>query len=74
MRCCHISLTMKENVSETEDDVEEDPNYEASSSDENGTLSVDPPFVSQPPANTIPSKKGNAIMVQLTRAEERRVR
>lgn len=51
---------IEENVSETEDDVEEDPDYEASSSDENETLS-DPPVVSQPPANTLPSKNGKLL-------------
>ena len=64
MRSCHISLTMKvteENVSEPEDGVEEDPDYEVSSSDENETLSVDPPAVSQPPANTLPSKNGKVL-------------
>ncbi|KAL1276900.1 hypothetical protein QQF64_023573 [Cirrhinus molitorella] len=34
---------IEENVSETEDNLEEDPDYEASSSDENETPSVDPP-------------------------------
>ncbi len=38
-------------MSETDDNVEEDPDYEASSSDENKTPSVDPPIVSQPPAD-----------------------
>lgn len=47
---------IEENVSETEHDVEEDPEYEASSSHENKTLIVDPPVVTQPPANTLPSK------------------
>ncbi|GLD65982.1 piggyBac transposable element-derived protein 4-like protein [Lates japonicus] len=51
----------EENVSETEDDVEEDPDYEASSSDENETVSVDPPVVSQPPANILRSKNGKLL-------------
>lgn len=33
-------------MSETKDDVEEDSDYETSSSDDNETLSVDPPFYS----------------------------
>ena len=52
---------IEENVSEPEDGVEEDPDYEVSSSDENETLSVDPPVVSQPPANTLPSKNGKVL-------------
>ncbi len=40
----------------SETNVEEDADYEASSSDENKTPSVDPPVVSQPPADTLPSK------------------
>ncbi len=48
-------------MSETNDNVEEDPDYEASSSDENKTPSVDPPVVSQPPADTLPSKNGKLI-------------
>lgn len=42
---CHSSLTVKvteENVFEADDNVEEEPDYESSSSDENETLSVDP--------------------------------
>ena len=50
---------IEENVSETEDYVEEDPDFEAFSSD--GNQSVDPPVVSQPPADTIPSKHGKII-------------
>ncbi len=42
-------------MSETNNNVEEDADYEASSSDENKT-SVDPPVVSQPPADILPSK------------------
>ena len=34
-------------MSETEDSVEEDPNYDASSSDENETLSADPHVASE---------------------------
>lgn len=49
---------IEENVSETEDNVEEDPDYEASSSDENETLSADAPVVSQPQADTLLSKNG----------------
>ena len=41
---------IEEKVSETGGEV---PDDEASSSDENQTLSVDPPVVSQPPANTL---------------------
>ncbi len=37
---------IEKNVSETEDNVEEGPDYEAFSSDENETLGVDPPVVS----------------------------
>lgn len=37
---------IEENACETEDNVEEDPDYEASSSDENETLSVDPLLLS----------------------------
>ena len=48
-------------MSEPEDGVEEDPDYEVSSSNENETLSVDPPVVSQPPANTLPSKNGKVL-------------
>ena len=39
---------------------EEDTDYEASSSDENDTFSVDPP-VSQPPTNILPSKNGKLV-------------
>ncbi|XP_051982284.1 piggyBac transposable element-derived protein 4-like [Xyrauchen texanus] len=49
---------IEENVSETDDNIEEDPDYEASSSDENDTPNVDPPVVSQPPTNPLPSKNG----------------
>ncbi|ROL52885.1 hypothetical protein DPX16_8448 [Anabarilius grahami] len=44
------------NVSETDNNVEEDPDYEASSSDEHETPSVEPSVVSQPQADTLPSK------------------
>lgn len=44
---------IEENVSETKDEVEEDRDHEASSSNENKTLIVDPPVVSQPPANAL---------------------
>lgn len=37
---------IEENVSETEENVEEEPNYDASTSNENETLSVDAPVVS----------------------------
>lgn len=47
---------IEENVSEAEDNVEEDPHYDASSSDENETLSADAPVVSQPSADTFISK------------------
>ncbi len=50
---------IEENVSETEDNVED--NFEAFSSDENETLSVDPPVVSQRPADTLPSKNGKSL-------------
>lgn len=46
---------IEENVSETEDCVEEDPDSEGFSSDENE--SVDPPVVSQP-TDTVTSKNG----------------
>ncbi|XP_039550046.1 piggyBac transposable element-derived protein 4-like, partial [Pimephales promelas] len=49
---------IEENVSETDDHIEEDPDYEAFSSDENETPNVDPPVVSQPPTNPLPSKNG----------------
>ncbi len=50
-------------MSEIDDNVEEDPDYEASYSDENKSPSVDPPVVSQPPADTLPSK--NVIIKKL---------
>ncbi|XP_038128076.1 piggyBac transposable element-derived protein 4-like [Cyprinodon tularosa] len=50
---------LEETVSETEDCVEEDPDFEEFSSDENE--SVDPPVVPQPPADTISSKNGKII-------------
>lgn len=50
---------MEENVSETEDCVEEDPDFEQFSSDEDE--SVDTPVVFQPPAGTIPPKNGKII-------------
>ena len=53
---------IEENVSETEDIVEEDPHYEASSSEDNETLGVDPSVVSQPPADTLPSKNGKLLL------------
>jgi len=62
MRFCHSFFDsesdIEENVSETDDHIEEDPDYEASSSDENETPNVDPPVVSQPPPNPLPSKNG----------------
>ncbi len=48
-------------MSETDDNVEEDPDYEASSSDDNETPVVDPPVVSQQPADTLPSKYGKLL-------------
>ncbi|KAK2818952.1 hypothetical protein Q5P01_024513 [Channa striata] len=51
-----LESDIEENVSETEDDVKEDPDYEASSSHENETLSVDPLV-----ANTLPSKNGKLL-------------
>lgn len=50
---------MEENVSETEDCVEEDPDFEQFSSAEDE--SVDTPVVSQPPAGTIPPKNGKIM-------------
>lgn len=50
---------LEDNVSETEDCVEEDSDSEEFSSDAN--KSVNPPVVSQPPADTIPSKNGKII-------------
>lgn len=47
----------EEHVSEIDDNIE-DPDYEASCSDENETPNVDPPVVSQPPTNPLPSKNG----------------
>ena len=52
---------IEENVSETEDNVEEDPDYETSSSDGNESLSIDPPVVSQPPADKLPYKNGKLL-------------
>ncbi|KAJ4945662.1 hypothetical protein JOQ06_023343 [Pogonophryne albipinna] len=46
---------IEENVFETEDNVEEDPDYKASFSDENETP-VYAPVVSQPQADTLLSK------------------
>ncbi len=44
-----------------DDNLEDDPDYEASSSYENETPSVDPPVVSQPSADTLPSKNGKLL-------------
>lgn len=57
--CESVERDIEENVSETEDCVEEDPDFEAFSSDENE--SVDPSVVTQPPADRIPSKNGKII-------------
>ena len=43
-------------MSGTENNVEEDPDYEASSSDENETLRVDLPVVSQLPPESVLSQ------------------
>lgn len=50
---------IEEHVSETEDCVEEEADFEAFSSYENE--SVDPPVVIQPPADMIPSKNGRIV-------------
>ncbi|KAI7812972.1 hypothetical protein IRJ41_012930 [Triplophysa rosa] len=60
MSFCHNESDIEENVSKTDDNVEEDPDYEASSSDENESPSVEPPIVTQPPVDTLPSKNGNS--------------
>ncbi len=46
---------------QTNDNVEEDLDYEVSSSDENKTPSVDPAVVSQPAADTLTSKYGKLL-------------
>ncbi len=56
-----IFSNFKDNVSETKDDVEKDPDYEAASSDDNKTPSVVPSVVSQTPADTLSSKNGKLL-------------
>uniref|UniRef100_A0A8C6M6Z2 PiggyBac transposable element-derived protein domain-containing protein n=1 Tax=Nothobranchius furzeri TaxID=105023 RepID=A0A8C6M6Z2_NOTFU len=62
---------IEENVSETEDCVEEDPDSEGFSSDENE--SVDPPVVSQEPTDMVTSKNGKITWPLAPRQQQGRL-